>query len=101
MSFARLTRLQLAIIACLGFSSQAFAYTANKVWFEFKPHGGYRVYVNYTIPELKEYREAYVDFTRKKEAEKYYWELVRGAEFYPGDGPAREFKQQPLEPSAW
>ncbi|MFY7928905.1 MAG: hypothetical protein ACOVS5_08530 [Oligoflexus sp.] len=59
------------------------AYTANKVWFEFLDDGRYRVTVNYTIPALKEYREAYVIFRKKKEAEAFYWKLVRGADFYP------------------
>ena len=49
------------------------AFTANKVFFEFWPNKGfYRVRVHYTIPELKEAREARVEFTSKKEAEKYY-----------------------------
>lgn len=79
----------------------AGAYTANKVWFMFKPYGGYRVYVNYTIPELKEYREAYVEFVNKKAAEKYYWDLVRGADFYLPEPESIRFTNKALEPDPW
>lgn len=85
----------------LGNASTAFGYAANKVWFEFRPRGGYRVFVNYTVPELKERREAYVDFAKKKDAEKLYWDLVRGADFYPPDPKARRFVSQPMAPEPW
>lgn len=97
----RAARSILAAMALWACSSAAHAYTANKVWFEFKPAGGYRVYVNYTVPELKEYREAYVDFTSKRDAERYYWDLVRGADFYANDPAQRRFVQQPMEPRPW
>lgn len=82
-------------------SSYADAFTANKVWFEFRPNGNYRVYVNYTIPALKEFREAYVDFTKKKEAEAYYWDLVKGADFYLPDSKNRQFVEPPTESEPW
>jgi hypothetical protein len=82
-------------------SAPAAAFTANKVWFEFKKNGIYRVYVNYTVPELKEFRESYVDFRSKKKAEKYYFDLVRGANFYQPHAKDREFKNQDLIPVAW
>jgi hypothetical protein len=79
----------------------ADGYSANKVLFMFKPYGGYRVYVNYTVPELKEYREAYVEFVNKKAAEKYYWDLVRGADFYLPEPESIRFTNKALEPEPW
>ena len=70
--------------------SSAYSYTANKVWMEFRPNGRYRVYVNYTIPALKELRESYVEFSKKREAEKFYFDLLRGADFYPPDAKNRK-----------
>ena len=80
---------------------QAWAYRANKVWFEFHPGAWYRVCVNYTVPELKEFREAYVEFKKRRDAERFYWDLIRGAEFYPPKPELRRFEQQPLSPDPW
>lgn len=79
----------------------AWAYSANRVWFEFRPDGIYRVYVNYTVPELKEYREAYVEFRQKKAAEKFYYDLLRGAEFYPPTPDQIRFQPPPKGPRPW
>jgi len=79
----------------------ASAYTANKVWFEFRPEGTFRVRVVYTVPELKEFREAFVEFTSKKKAEAYYWALLRGADFYHPNPEGIEFVTQPIEPQPW
>ena len=81
-------------------STEVFAYTANKVWFEFRDNGRYRVYVNYTVPELKEFRESWIDFTKKKEAEKFYWALVRGGDFYPPSPDNSVFKRV-VKPRPW
>lgn len=89
----------LALLAVL--PTRAMAYTANKVWFEFRPEGGYRVHVGYTVPELKQYREAFVFFPKKKDAERLYWDLVRGADFYPPAPEARRFVNQPMQPEPW
>lgn len=85
----------------LNFSEGALAYTANKVWFEFRPNGRYRVVVNYTIPALKEFRESYVEFTSKKEADGFYWAMVRGADFYPPAAEKFRYIQAPAQPSPW
>ncbi len=85
----------------LAAGGEASAYTANKVWFTFLPTGIYRVYVNYTIPELKEFRESYVEFTKKKEAEKFYFDLVRGADFYPPEPKSHRFFNQAMKPDPW
>jgi hypothetical protein len=77
------------------------AYTANKVWFEFLANGRYRVNVSYTVPEIKELREAHVEFLKKSEAEALYWDLVKGADFFPPSATERRFSQQPLSPEPW
>lgn len=96
--FAALLLLTGAVIV---WSETATAYTANKVWFLFKPYGGYRVYINYTVPELKEFREAYVEFKVKKEAEKYYWDLLRGADFFLPATESIRFTKTAMEPQPW
>ncbi|SMF22397.1 hypothetical protein [Pseudobacteriovorax antillogorgiicola] len=90
----------IAIFANL-LSPQASAYTANKVWFEFMDTGQYKVVVNYTVPELKEFRESYVIFNQKRDAEAYFWALVRGADFYPGQPLVTEYKEPKLRPDPW
>ncbi len=76
-------------------------FTANKVWFEFRDSSVYRIYVNYTIPELLQYREVYVDFLKKSEAESFYFDLVRGADFHLPEPSTRTFAQPPAEPDPW
>lgn len=89
------------LVALLLLAQEASAYTANKVWMVLTNYGRYRVYVNYTVPELKEFREAYVEFAHKKKAEKYYFDLLKGADFYYPDADKREFKNRPLQPQPW
>lgn len=91
----------LLLIGASVHSSTALAYTANRVMFEYRPKGGYRVVVNYTVPSLREYREAYVDFKRKKEAEAFYWDMVRGADFYPSDPTKRQFLTTTAQSEPW
>lgn len=82
-------------------STEAWSYSANRVWFEFRPGGIYRVYVNYTVPELKEFRESYVEFRTKKAAERFYYDLLRGADFYPPAPEALRFTPPPQRPDPW
>ncbi len=82
-------------------STEAWSYSANRVWFEFRPGGIYRVYVNYTVPELKEFRESYVEFRTKKAAERFYYDLLRGADFYPPAPEALRFTPPPKGPQPW
>ncbi len=94
--------LLFIIIAALSIPSNAWGLTANKVWMEFRPDGRYRVFVNYTVPEIKQFREAYVDFSKKKDAEKFYFDLVRGADFYRPDANQRGFDSNPkATPTPW
>jgi len=91
----------VALLTVVVFAQTGHAYTANKVWMEFRPNGRYRVYVNYTIPALKEYREAYVEFSKKKAAEKFYFNLVRGADFYFPDASSHRFENSSKKPEPW
>lgn len=90
-----------ALIGLALASASAQAYTANKVAFEFMQNGRYRVTVNYTVPELKEFRESYVLFKKKKEAEAFYWKLVRGADFYPENPQLVRFIPPKSQPTPW
>jgi len=99
---------QLGVRACALFllvsamvGAEAMAFTANKVWFEARPNGIYRVHVNYTVPALREFREAYVEFKKRSEAEAFYWDAVRGADLFLEDPTQRRFVNQPLEPRPW
>ncbi len=100
MRLVQRTIITCAILASF-IATLAEAYTASRVWFEFHPGGKYRVVVKYTVPELKEFRESYVEFTNRKKAEKYYWDLVKGADFFPPKADERRFIQNPKSPLPW
>ena len=92
----------MLLIVLFGLSpGRLHAFTANKVWFDFLDRGQYRVTVNYTIPALKEFRESAVIFGKKSEAEKFYWALVRGADFYPEDPKLVRYVAPKLQPLPW
>lgn len=93
--------LLCSLFAIIVFASRANAYTASKIWFEFRADGRFRVHVVYTVPELQEVRESYVDFKQKAEAEKFYWDLVRGADFFSPEAKALRFINPPLKPQPW
>ena len=50
---------------------------------------------------MKEFRENYVEFTNKKEAEQYYWAMVRGAEFFPPNAKDFKYPKAPASPDPW
>ncbi|RZA17454.1 MAG: hypothetical protein EOP10_22745 [Proteobacteria bacterium] len=78
-----------------------FAYSANKVWLDDLDNGNFRVRVQYTVPALKEFREAQAIYKSKREAEVFYWHLIRGGEFATG-GPAKLWFLPPKsEPNPW
>ncbi len=96
--------LKLLRIGCfllLWKNETLWAYSANKVAFEFLDTGRYRVTVSYTVPALKEFRESYVIFKKKKDAEKFYWALIRGADFYPENPELLRFVEPKREPEPW
>lgn len=82
-------------------SGRAAALTANQVSFQFLNNGRYRVNLYYTVPALKEFREAYVDFDDRKRAETFYFDVLRGADFYLEDEPQTKFVNEPLTPNPW
>ena len=95
--------LMLALLSSqlwLWLPRKSYALTADKVWFEFHP-GFYRVYVKYTLPTLKVWRIAYAEFGSKRSAEKFYWSLVRGADFSLVDPKKIRFPTPKTRPDPW
>ena len=68
---------------------------------EFRQNGRFRVYVNLTVPSLREMKEIYVEFSKKKEAEKYFFDLIKGADFYLPEAKHRRFISNRGEPEPW
>jgi len=77
------------------------AYTANQVSFEFLSSGNYRVNLYYTVPALREFREAQIEFTDRRLAEKFYFDVAKGGDFYVNASGEVEFKNGQLSPSPW
>lgn len=96
--------LQRLAIACflIGWviSSESLALTANRVWVEIHPLA-IRVYVSYTVPELRELREAFSEFKDPKDASRFYWGLVRGAEFYLNSHERIRFENPSGQADPW
>ena len=91
----------LVSLLCFLNSDLAKAYTANQVTFQFLDNGRFRVNLYYTVPALKEFREANVEFEERKKAEAFYFDVLRGADFYLEDEPETKFVNEPLAPSPW
>lgn len=83
------------------FIELGLAHTANKVWFKRIGPSRYRVYINSTLPELKEFREYHVDFNSQKKAIKFYWEIVKGADFYPTSKKNNRYQTKPSVLDPW
>ena len=96
---ANLLRIAIMILAL--WPKAAAGYSANKVWFDFMDNGRYRVRVQYTVPALKEFREAYAVFQKRKEAEAFYWHLVKGGDFSVGAGAQLRFEPVKAEATPW
>lgn len=95
-------RVAITYVFLMGwlFPGVTFALTANRVWYEIHPRV-IRVYVSYTIPEIKETREAFSEFKDPKKASRFYWDLVRGAEFYLNSSERIRFKNPSGQPDPW
>ena len=91
----------LALVGTALTATNSSAYTANQVTFEFLANGAYRVNMYYTVPALREFREASIEFSERKQAEKFYFDVVRGADFYINNQGEVEFKNGQLSPSPW
>ncbi len=94
-------RFWLGWLLLLLMAEPSFAYTANKVWLSRINSGVLRVTVEYTVPALKERRQSYVDFTNETEAQKFYSDMVRGADFYYDNPSKRSFENPPPQPQPW
>jgi hypothetical protein len=92
--------LILSLGVCLA-AQCALGYTANQVSFEFRQGGTYRVNLYYTIPALREFREAYIDFNDRKQAERFYFDVVKGADFYVDSQGQVDFNNSQTSPSPW
>jgi hypothetical protein len=67
-------------------SAMAHGFNADRVKILYVPADRvYRVTIRYTHVEVGEYREAHIDFKKRLEALKVYWDLVNGADFFLGD----------------
>ncbi|MCB9229342.1 MAG: hypothetical protein H6618_07000 [Deltaproteobacteria bacterium] len=71
-------------VVMMSYTRLSFGLTANRVSFEFHQNF-YRVVIQYTLPELKEFREAVAEFRSFKRANDFYWKILRGADFYLGE----------------
>jgi len=89
------------IVSLLLWAGPVLGHSANMVWFEFMDDGRYKVVIGYTVPELKEFRESYVIFRSKSEAESFYWDLVQGADFYPSHPQSIRFSAPKHKPTPW
>jgi len=78
----------------------AFGFTANRVAYRFFTNK-IRVYIYYTIPEIKQYRTAYADFKSLKKATAFYRKLLRGATFYLTNEEEVRFEQQRPQSDPW
>ena len=93
----KLNRLKLFILISLfSYSPMSFSegFTANWVDIQHLNNGKYRVIINYTNLEIGEYRQAYVDFIKKKEAIDVFQKLAQGATFYWGDSKTIFFPKE-------
>ena len=82
-------------------TQRGFSYTANQVSFEFLGNGSYRVNLYYTVPALREFREASIRFQNRRQAEKFYFDVVQGGDFYINSEGEVDFINSNLKPSPW
>jgi len=75
--------------------SYAEGFTANWVNIvRLESNGRYRVIIKYTNLQVGEYREAFVDFTSKKEAIDVFQKIAKGATFFWGDSKKIYFPKE-------
>jgi hypothetical protein len=91
----------VVLLTLLAHSSAAQAFSANKVHFERLQNGRCRISIAYTVPALKEFREARIEYSSFKEAEDIYWKLVSGADFYFSSAGTLRFETPPSQPKRW
>jgi hypothetical protein len=81
------SRQAVAALLTLILSSSAFGegFNANFVRIQRTLSGMYRVTIRYSHLEVGEYRESFVEYKTKKEAEGLYEKLKNGADFRQGN----------------
>ena len=92
--------LVIIFLALCFFEAPGFSYSANRIHLQ-KYENIYRLVINYTVPELKEYREAIIEFRSKKKANEYYYKLLSGAEFDFSSGDKLYFPKIQTKPQPW
>lgn len=92
--------LLLYMTSFLGLSSKAYALRANKVWFEYHPVF-FRVYIEYTLPNIRELRSAYAEFRSFQKAKDFYWKVVQGGEFFLDDPQIVRYPPTTNEADPW
>lgn len=90
MKTKNVTRVYLIItlLFAAAYSDNALAhgFNADRVKILYVPaERVYRVTIKYTHVAVGEYREAHIDFKKRTEALKIYWDLINGADFFLGD----------------
>lgn len=73
-------------------------FTANWVDIKHLNNGRFRVIIKYTNIQVGEYREAYVDFTSKKQAIEVFQKIATGATFFWGDSKKIYFPKEAEKP---
>ncbi|MBC7531430.1 MAG: hypothetical protein H7318_07615 [Oligoflexus sp.] len=94
------------VISCLSLfvlmiPQNLLAYSANKVWMEHLDDGRYRVGIQYTVPALKEFRLAHAIFNKKKDADLFYFQVLRGADFSVNGTDKVWFTPPKTKPEPW
>mgnify|MGYP001344164512 CR=1 FL=1 len=92
------------LVVCLVFLfsplSHLWGLTANEVRWEFHPKF-IRIYITYTVIELKELREAQIEFKDPKKAREVFWKLVEGADFQLDKVDKIRFTESHQKPESW
>lgn len=89
------------VFLSLGFNKSVRALTADRVFFEVLVNKGYKVRIKYTIPALREKREAYRVFTNRDEAVQFFQTIRSGADFYLGHAGQIKFTPPKIKPNPW
>ncbi len=89
------------IIFCITTPAYTIGFTADWVDIVQINNGVFRVFIKYTNLQIGEYREAYVDFTSKKEAVEVFQKLAKGATFFWGNSKKIYFPKEIEKPKPY
>jgi hypothetical protein len=99
-SFLRMFALAAVLLCSIFVQESAFAhgFNADRVKILYVPADRvYRITIRYTHVEVGEYREAHIDFKKRLDALKVYWDLVNGADFFLGDAKDSVHFHEPVQ----